>query len=254
MSTPRQAFRDALSRWFLPGAIYTFVGAGGKTTAMKAVAAFLAQGGIKARLTTTTRVGIDELKDIPLSLIRDPADLARAVADSAPVRLLVSTTMHDRGKHRGLDPRLIEDLAVQGDTVLLVEGDGSRKLPMKAPRSHEPVIPANTAAVFALMGAIAFGERITEKNCYNHRKALALTGETGGFFGAREIARLAGDPEGCRKGILSGMGFRLLINQGDLEARRRTASEALRLAREHDGIRGALVSFRKEELYDATDD
>jgi hypothetical protein len=50
------------------------------------------------------------------------------------------------------------------------------------------------------------------------------------------------------------MAFRLLMNQGDLEQKRETASEALRLARDRYGIRGALVSFQKGELYDTTDD
>jgi probable selenium-dependent hydroxylase accessory protein YqeC len=254
MSAPGQRFCEALGRWFPPGAIYTFVGAGGKTTAMKTVAAFLVRHGLKARLTTTTRVGIDELDGIPISLIHGPADLAGALADGAPVRLLVGTTMVEQGKHGGLEPALLNDLSVSADTVLLVEGDGSRKRPMKAPKTHEPVIPASTASVFALMGAIAFDGPIDEEHCYNHGKALRLAGEPGRLFEAREIARLAGDPEGCRKGIPPGALFRLLINQGDIEGKRHTAREALRLAKEHFGIRGALVSFQKEELYDATDD
>jgi len=170
------------------------------------------------------------------------------------VRLLVADVLPEEGKYRGLDPRLIEDLSVRADTVLLVEGDGSRKRPMKAPESREPVIPANTCTVFALMGAGAFDEPIDETHCYNHQKALTLVGRTGSFFEPEEIAALAADPEGCCKGVLSGMAFRLLLNQGDLELKRETASEALRLAREMYGIRGALVSFLKGELYDRTDE
>jgi probable selenium-dependent hydroxylase accessory protein YqeC len=254
MLTPDQRFLDALSQWFLPGAVYTFVGAGGKTTAMKRVAAFVAETGVKARLTTTTKVGIDELNGIPVSLIRGPEGLSHALGDDAPVRLLVGGVMPDQGKYVGLDPRLIEDISLSVDTVLLVEGDGSKRRPMKVPESREPVIPSNTSTVFALMGAGAFDEPIDEVHCYNHQKALALVGRTGSFFEPRVIAALSADPEGCCKGVLSGMAFRLLMNQGDLKQKRKSAVEALKLARESYGIKGALVSFQKGVLYDTTDD
>jgi len=254
MSTASQRFREALARWFLPGAVYTFVGAGGKTTAMKAAAAFLAETGVKARLTTTTRLGIDEFTGWAITEVRRPSDLAHALGAPDPLMVLVGATSADTGKYLGVDTRPIESLILRADTVLLVEGDGSRKRPMKAPESREPVIPSNTSTVFAVMGAAAFDEPIDEAHCYNHLKALALVGRAGSFFEAPEIAALAADPEGCCKGVLPGMGFRLLLNQGDLAAKRETASEALKIAREKYGIRGSLISFQTGELYESTDE
>lgn len=253
MSTAAELFRDALSRWFLPGAVYTFVGAGGKTSAMKSVAAFLAEAGLKARLTTTTRVGIDEFEGFAISEVQGPAELARALLDDAPVRLIVGGTEPDAGKYLGIDPVMIGEAVIGLNAVLLVEGDGSRKRPMKVPESHEPVIPSNTATVFAVMGASAFGEPIDEAHCYNHQGALArLAGKA--VFEPEAIAVLAADPGVCRKGVRPGVAFRLLVNQGDLVQKRASASRALRLARERFGVRGALVSFQKGELYDATED
>jgi hypothetical protein len=104
------------------------------------------------------------------------------------------------------------------------------------------------------MGASAFGEPIDEAHCYNNAKVLAVVGGTASSFNPPEIAALAANSEGCSKGVLPGMAFRLLLNQGDLERKRELASAALRLAREKHGIRGALVSFQKGELYDTTDD
>ncbi|MGO9308563.1 MAG: selenium cofactor biosynthesis protein YqeC [Spirochaetia bacterium] len=253
MSTSAQRFREALARWFLPGAVYTFVGAGGKTAALKRVADFMVETGVKARLTTTTRVGIAEFDGVSVDVIHGPDEMAEALGDETPIRLLVGGTLPAQGKYRGLEQRMIERASVRADTIVLVEGDGSRKRPMKAPEIREPVIPANSAAVFALMGAAAFDEPIDEAHCYNHQKALALVGKTGSFFEPREIAALAADPEGCCKGVLAGMAFRLLINQGDIEEKRGTAVAALRLARERYGITGALVSLQKGELYDTTE-
>lgn len=221
---------------------------------MKRVAAHLEAMGVRARLTTTTKVAVEEFAGYPVTVVSGPEDLERALSDSAPTRLIVGTGTADRGRYRGLHPALIEAVRVAADSVLLVEGDGSRQLPMKAPEPHEPVIPSNTSTVFAVMGASAFDEPMDERHCYNFQKALALVGRTGSFFEPGEIAGLAGDPEGCFKGVKAGMGFRLLVNQGDLEEKRTTAAEALRLARQRFGIAGALVSFQKGELYESTAD
>ncbi len=254
MSTHGRRFRDVLARWFQPGAVYAFVGAGGKTTAMKRAAAYIVETGLKARLTTTTRVGIEEFEGMPVSLVRGPTELSRVLADDVPVRLLVGSAAPEQGKYLGLDPAIIEGVSLSPDTVLLVESDGSRRMPMKAPYRHEPVIPANAATVFALMGASAFGEPIDEAHCYNHEKALVLMGIPEGFFEPPAIAALSADPEGCRKGVRPEMAFRLVVNQGDLEQKRGKAVEALEMARAEYGIRGALVSLQKGILYHTTDD
>ncbi len=187
-------------------------------------------------------------------MVSDPGDLTRAAAKDDPVQLVVGGVAPLQGKYLGLDPRLIEGVSLGVDTVVLVEGDGSRRHPLKVPKDHEPVIPANTAAVFALMGGSAIDEPIDESHCYNHEKALSLLGRTGGRFEPPVIAAIAADPAGCSKGVLPGMGFMLLVNQSDLEQKRASATEALRLARTLYGIRGALVSFQQGELYGDTDD
>ncbi len=104
------------------------------------------------------------------------------------------------------------------------------------------------------MGASAFSEPVDERHCYNHESALALLGRTGSFFEPEEIAALAAHPDGCRKGVLPGMRFLVLVNQGDLEEKRETAREALRLMKIRHGIDGVLASFREGELYGAAAD
>jgi hypothetical protein len=74
MQTAAERFRSALDQWFLPGAVYTFVGAGGKTTALKRVASHLAGTGVKARLTTTTKVGMDEFEGFLVSFVHEAAE------------------------------------------------------------------------------------------------------------------------------------------------------------------------------------
>lgn len=66
------------------------------------------------------------------------------------------------------DPDSLEAFRHQRD-VLLIEADGSRRLPMKIPASHEPVIPEWSRIILVLCGLSALGQP-PEKVC--HRWAL----------------------------------------------------------------------------------
>ncbi len=219
---------------------------------MKSIAGLLASAGVKAWMTTTTRIGAEEFAGYPVCLVQDRSDMQRARVRGDPI-LLVAGALLEQGKYAGIDPALIDAFPPRTDTVLLVEGDGSRRLPMKVPREREPVIPASTSAVVAFMGASAFNEPVDERHCYEHERALALLGRKTSLFGPRDVATLAAHSEGCRKGVLPGMVFRVFLNQGDLEPKREIAREALQLMKERE-LDAALGSFRKGELYATTSD
>ncbi|HUJ76055.1 MAG TPA: selenium cofactor biosynthesis protein YqeC, partial [bacterium] len=182
----------------------------------------------------------------------------RALDGAARVRLLASGiepgAAPGQEKYAGLDPALVDTLRLAPDVVLLVEGDGSRRLPIKAPREHEPVIPFRSRTVLLFMGASAIGQPLDERHCFNHEGALALLGRSESCLGAEEISALAAHPDCGRKGVLPGMAFRLVINQGDLEKARPVAERVLRLAWERSGIQGALASFQEGELYGTSPD
>jgi probable selenium-dependent hydroxylase accessory protein YqeC len=238
-----------VQKHFAPGRLYTFVGAGGKTSGMKSVADLLRRRGVRVRLATTTRVGVDELAGCPTAAVSTAAELAACLASREAILLLAGGTDGDGGKYLGLAPSLLEAAVIPPDLVVLVEGDGSRRLPLKAPTEREPVIPTTTATVFALMGASGFGETIDEAHCYNSAGALAVLGRAEGVFDARALARLAADPRGGRKGVLPGTEFHLVVNQGDLAEKRETALALLGLlAREH-GISATLLSWREGTVY-----
>ena len=248
-------FRDYLLRWFARPAVYTFVGAGGKSTAMKRTARLLAQTGARVWLTTTTRVGIEEFSAFPLTILREAGDLPEP-PEPGRIAMLVGDADERAGKLLGVEPDVVGRLRAGGEAFVLVEGDGSRRLPIKAPKAWEPVVPTSSRAVFCLMGASAFDEPVDGERCYNPEGALALLGGadrisgTDRRFGAEEIADLAAHPQGGRKGVAAPMEFRLLLNQCDLADKRDTALAALRIAQARWGIEGALLSFEREELYE----
>lgn len=51
--------------------------------------------------------------------------------------------------------------------LVLVEGDGSRRMPLKVMGSHEPVIPENCDDVYCLAGLSALGQT-AGKACFRH--------------------------------------------------------------------------------------
>ena len=187
---------ELVRRLFPPGAVCTFIGAGGKSTAMRAVARILSARGIRVRMTTTTRVGIAEFMGFPVSRAETAAEVLQACDNPEPVRLIVADELSAQGKYAGLDPSLVEGLKICSDSVLLVEGDGSRRRPLKVPTQREPVIPANSSMVLALMGASGFNEPIDEEHCYNHEATSGILAPGARRFDAACVAALASSPAG----------------------------------------------------------
>lgn len=242
-------FRGFLVAQFRPGAVYAFVGAGGKTTAMRKVAECCASRGLRVRITTTTRLAADELASFPRTVVSDAAQFREAMEGAEAVRVVVSAVDTDANKLMGVDPSFVDDAPREPDLLLLVEADGSRRRPLKIPTARDPVIPLTTTVVVGLMGASGFGEAISEEWCYNHAAALTLLGRPAGVFDARSIARIALHPAGLRKGVLPGMGFRVIVTQADIDGKldiARAAVEAIGAG----GAEATLLSWPEEGVYE----
>jgi probable selenium-dependent hydroxylase accessory protein YqeC len=246
-------FSSLVEQMFLPGRIYTLTGAGGKSTAMRVVARALARKGIRARLTTTTRVGMEEFSGFPVVVADTAAQIREACKGPQPVLLIVSAGLPDQGKYQGVNPSFFEEIHPGADVVVLVEGDGSRRRPLKVPTHREPVVPAASCAVLALMGASGFGELIDEQHCYNHEAAFGILPPGSRVFNAAALAVMATHSAGCRKGVMPEMGFHVLLNQGDLVDKRQIGSEVLRILAAAPGIKVSLLSFQQEVVYETSE-
>ena len=56
---------------------------------------------------------------------------------------------------------------------LVVEADGSRRMPFKAPLEYEPVVPSRTTTLVACVGAAALGAVISEQ-CQRPERVAAV--------------------------------------------------------------------------------
>jgi len=68
------------------------------------------------------------------------------------------------------------EIADSAHCPLLIEADGSRQRPLKAPASHEPVIPNWVDTVAVVAGLSALGSPLTEKWVHRPERFAALSG------------------------------------------------------------------------------
>lgn len=109
------------------------VGAGGKTSTLYALARQAADSGRTVVVTTTTHI----LRHPGLPLVEEPTpERLRAALEEHGVVTVGTVFRGDKLSGAGTP----EELRRAAD-VVLVEADGAKRLPLKAPAEYEPVIP-----------------------------------------------------------------------------------------------------------------
>lgn len=143
------------------------VGGGGKSTLMHA---FGDQLGGSVVLTCTTKMGADQ--HLGRRLLVDPTDdqLVEAAAHQ-PVMVWSGV---DGQKAIGVDPAECDRWFGQVDHVI-IEADGSRRRPFKAPADYEPIVPSTATTVISVIGADALG-RVIADQCHRPLRVAALAG------------------------------------------------------------------------------
>ena len=147
--------------------VTALIGGGGKTTLMYTLAEELRRRGT---VVVTTSTHIQRPEQYPVLTAADDAAVAAALAEHGAVCVAGETA---EGKLCA--PALsFETLAALADFVL-VEADGSKRLPMKAHAPHEPVIPPNARRTVYVVGADGFGRPIRQV-CHRPERYAALCG------------------------------------------------------------------------------
>ena len=161
--------------------VISIVGGGGKTTLMFALAQELMASGHKVITTTTTRIGADEPDKFNSSLLLEEDD--RILLSTLPENLLnyahltvVRQISPEKDKLLGYPPEVIDRIAKMGLADIIVEADGARGKPIKAPNATEPVIPQSTTLVIPVVGMDALGAKLNEDNAFRPEIISQLTG------------------------------------------------------------------------------
>lgn len=151
----------------LPNApLVALVGAGGKTTALFQLAKELSP----CIITTTTHLGAWQVSQQDIHILWKIGSPLPDIELPVGTGITLITGELEGDRYRGLDTGQIanlKELAGFHDLPMLIEADGSRQKPLKAPAEHEPVIPDFVDTVIVVAGLSGLGKPLTEE--YVHR-------------------------------------------------------------------------------------
>jgi molybdenum cofactor cytidylyltransferase len=194
-----------------------FVGAGGKTTAMFQLARELAP----ALITASTHLGAWQASAADRHIIWSEGsplpDLEPWIGSG--VTLITGAMEAGTDRLQGLSTAQLDEmdaLAGYHDLPVLVEADGARQRPLKAPAPHEPVIPSFTNQMIIVAGLSALGKPLRSEWVHRPERFAALSGlELGAVITPETIAAILGHSEGGMKNIPGDARRVVLLNQAD---------------------------------------
>lgn len=145
------------------------VGGGGKTTLVHALGRQLTGNRI---LTTTTKMGFDQHSDLPVRLLSDGNFDPAEVGDEGGIVVVWGAI--DEPVALGVDPTDCDAWFPNVDHVI-VEADGARRRPFKAPAHYEPVVPSSATMIVSTIGIDAI-DAVIEERCHRPDLVARLAG------------------------------------------------------------------------------
>lgn len=219
--------------------IISFVGAGGKTTLIYNLAEELRSLGRKVIITTTTNMFICEKYFL---FSNDIAEIKQILDERG---IIVLGTPSGDNKFKSLISPGYDELIEICD-FMLIESDGSRRLPLKAPAEYEPVIIDKTNLVVGVAGIDAVGSTIRD---ICHRPEIVcriLNTDESHIITEKDIALLLSSENGQMKGLkyLKGnVRYTSVINKCDNDELLQKAICAARII-EKKSIHAVITNFK----------
>jgi molybdenum cofactor cytidylyltransferase len=198
------------------------VGAGGKTSVLFQAAKQMAaeQDDLSVLISASTHLGVWQLEMADQHFAIEGKDQLLSLENHLPQGCLLFTgPAGENQRVAGLSADCLDELAriaARHQLPLLVEADGSRQRPLKAPAEHEPVIPEWANLVAVVVGLSALGQALEERLVHRPERFSQLTGlSPGQIITPDHLARLLTDPQGGLKNIPAAARRVALLNQAD---------------------------------------
>ena len=217
----KQAFRISET------ACLAMTGSGGKTTALFQLARNLrdgvvslgpATGGNPVIVTATTHLHIDQVRLADSHWICDkPSDLDGLENNLHGVMLVTGPAAGTRTTAvKGQTLSRLREVCEALCLPLLIEADGSRQRPLKAPAEHEPPIPDFVETVVVVAGLSGLGKPLTQEFVHRPEFFANLSGLVHGEIITPEaLLRVLTHPAGGLKNIPAQTRRLVLLNQAD---------------------------------------
>ncbi len=227
-----------------PETIIAYVGAGGKSTAIWRVSQEMAARSARVLIAPTSHILEPILPpDTALYLAAQPEPNRITALLDRSARLIVAATRDQSvdfdpaadfpparsTKLRGLPPETIDQLAPQVPRATwLIEADGSRRHPLKAPGAHEPPIPACVTDVVIVASLDAIGQPLDEDSVHRSEIFASIANaRLGKPITAEMITRVLQHTDGGLKNIPSRSRVHVLLTQRDQRRRHASANRLI---------------------------
>lgn len=233
-----------------PGQSIAFIGAGGKSTALRTLEREL-QSAHPLVSTSTTKLALSQsdLAQKHLTLeSANPFAHIRHILRSGRTLLVTNGQVAGEPKWKGLDPEQMDELkevCLEEGALLLIEADGARTKSWKAPAKHEPVVPQWVDLVVTMVSLEVIGKPFTSEVCHRVELAkdiLKIDGEI--RIEGVHVSELLQSDSGGLKGIPTCSRVRAFLrqsdSQNDIEIGRKIAFDALASDRIQSVIIGTL--------------
>ncbi len=194
------------------------VGSGGKTSAMFALARQMTSPVI---LSATAHLNIEQTRLADVHVVcENPQDIRNAFKGERWWKnLLITGPVVDRGRTSGLTDPVMDQVFREAEKLhlpVIIEADGARRLPLKAPAAHEPPIPAEVNHVLVVAGLSGLGKPLNEDHVFRAEIFATLSGiKLGEPVSLELLARYLMHPEGGLKNIPPSAAKSVLFNQTD---------------------------------------
>lgn len=196
------------------------VGSGGKTSVLRRIAQ---QAKVPVLVTTSTHFGSWQLGFANHHItVRDHQDIVEEEIATLEGVILLTGKTSDDGRAEGLSGgclRRVFEIAESLNYPLIIEADGSRQKPIKAPADHEPVIPEFINYVVICVGMSSIGMPITPEWVHRSVRFSDITGfDLGSRIVADTIMKYLIHPAGGLKNIPKNARRVVLLNQAATES------------------------------------
>jgi probable selenium-dependent hydroxylase accessory protein YqeC len=229
----------------------SFIGAGGKTTALFRLANELREKGGKILVTTTTKIFKPAKPHVErLFLVQDMnAFITESKKIERPAAIGAGYSVDEEGKLLGLPVPWLDEIEKTAEfDAILVEADTAASRFFKVPSEMEPVIPQLSHLVIWVMAIKVLGKPLDASSVHRAERALALLGVSPGTILTQEhIIQLLKQRDGCLKGIPEASRKVALINQADSAEEIAAAQELARALLPLGFERAVIASFLGDE-------
>jgi molybdenum cofactor cytidylyltransferase len=192
-------------------------GSGGKTTLM-----FQLAREYKGRviLTTSAHLALDQLGEADIHYsVKSIAELPDPKQDIAGKILLFTGSQIEPNRVEGPGEEVLQklkELAEIWKCPMIIEADGSRQLPIKAPGDHEPPIPDFVDTVVVSVGLSGLGKPLSDKWVHRPELFSQLAGiPIGTEITSHHLGKVICSSRGSLKNIPPGARKILFMNQID---------------------------------------